>query len=101
MTLPTDELHTETPTEAIPIVPAEVDGHAHGYDDDFLDDGFTAPLRRSRWTVALVALLLVAIGFLAGVLVERTWGASSAPQRTGPAATSTPRAGAAGPLGRL
>jgi hypothetical protein len=92
MTLHTDE----PPTEAIPVVPEEVDDY-----DDFLEDDFTRPRRRSRVTVALFALLLVAIGFFAGVFVERTWGTSNVPQRTGPAATSTPRAGAAGPFGRL
>jgi hypothetical protein len=91
-------LHTDEPsTETIPVVPEQVED----YEDDFLDDGFTAPQRRSRWTVALVSLLLVAIGFLGGVFVERTWGTPNVPQRTGPAATSTPRAGAAGPFGRL
>lgn len=90
-------LHTEPPTETIPVVPEPGDD----YEDEFLDDGFTAPQRRNRMTVALIALLLVAIGFLGGVFVERTWGASNAPQRTGPAATGTARAGAAGPLGRL
>ena len=86
----------EPPTEAIPVVPDEVDDY-----DDFLEDDFTRPSRRSRVTVALFALLLVAMGFLGGVFVERTWGTPSVPQRTGPAATSTPRAGAAGPFGRL
>lgn len=93
MTLHADDL----PTQAIPVVPEEVDD----YDDDVLDDGWVEPRQRSRVTTALVALLLVAIGFLAGVVVERTAGASNAPQRTGPAATGTARAGAAGPLGRL
>ena len=87
----------ELPTEAIPVVPEDVEYQS----DDLLDDGWTEPRQRSRVTTALVALLLVAIGFLAGVVVERTAGASNAPQRTGPAATATPRAGAAGPLGRL
>jgi hypothetical protein len=96
MTLHTDE----QPTEMIPVVPAEVDD----YDDDFLDDDFTQPRQRSRMTTALIALLLVAIGFLSGVVVERTFGVSNAPtgRGGGAAVTSTARPPAgAGALGRL
>lgn len=96
MTLHTDE----PPTETIPVVPAEVDDH----EDDFLDDGWTEPRTRSRMTMALVALLLVAIGFLGGVFVERTFGASNAPAQRGTGTTTSgtarPPAGA-GALGRL
>jgi hypothetical protein len=99
MTLHADDLHTEMPTEAIPVVPEDVDEY-----DDFLDDDFTQPRQRSRMTTALIALLLVALGFLSGVVVERSFGATNAPSRgTGGATTSStarPPAGA-GALGRL
>jgi hypothetical protein len=78
----------EQPTEMIPVVPEEAHdqdeygGHDQyeGRDeyDDFLDDGFSQPRQRSRMTTALVALLLVAIGFLGGVVVERSYGVSNA-----------------------
>lgn len=89
----------EPPTETIPVVPEQVDD----YEDDFLDDGFTAPQHRSRWTVALIGLLLVAIGFLGGVVVQRSFGTSDVPQRgTGATVSGTARPPAgAGALGRL
>jgi hypothetical protein len=96
MTLHTDE----PPTETIPVVPEQVED----YEDDFLDDGFTQTRQRSWMTTALVALLLVAIGFLSGVVVERTFGVSNAPTGRGGGAavtgTARPPAGA-GALGRL
>ncbi len=96
MTLHADDL----PTEAIPVVPEDVEYQS----DDFLDDGWTEPRRRSRATTVLVALLLVAIGFLAGVVVERSLGTTNAPTgRSGGATVSaTARApGGAGALRRL
>jgi hypothetical protein len=90
----------ESPTEMIPVVPAEVDD----YETDFLDDGVTQPRQRSRMTTALIALLLVAIGFLSGVVVERSFGATNAPAQRGGGATTSgtarPPAGA-GAIGRL
>lgn len=46
-----------------------------GSADDFLDDdAFAAPARTSRLTVVLVALLILVVGFLLGVLVQRAFG---------------------------
>jgi hypothetical protein len=106
MTLPIDD----PPTEALPVVPeAQADDRRNGhraeptddYDDprdaDLFDDEWKEPRRKSRMTTVLVVALLIAVGFLAGVYVGRAAGASNAPERGGgPAATSTPRAGAGG-----
>jgi hypothetical protein len=89
----------EPPTEAIPVVPEEVDDY-----DDFLDEDFTQPRQRSRVTSALIALLLVAIGFLGGVIVERSFGTPNAPtgRSGGVAVSGTARPpGGAGGFGRL
>ena len=90
----------ESPTEMIPAVPAEAED---GY-DDFLDDDFTQRRERSRMTTALIALLLVALGFLGGVVVERSFGATNTPTRGNGGATTSGTArppASAGALGRL
>lgn len=61
MTRPIDD----PPTGALPVAPAS------RADEDFLDEEFSEPKRRSRLTIALVAAVLVAFGFLAGVIVGR------------------------------
>ncbi|HEY0814936.1 MAG TPA: hypothetical protein VGE11_16815 [Pseudonocardia sp.] len=99
MTLPSDELHDEAPTETIPVVRDGLDD----FDDDLFDDGGTRPKRRSAMTVALFIAVLVAIGFLAGVVVGRNGSASDTPQRgAGTAVSSSARPpGSTGALGRI
>jgi hypothetical protein len=65
-------------------------------DDDLVEE-WAEPKPRSRMRTVLVVLLLIAIGFLAGVYVGRAGGAANAPERGGgAAATSTARPGATG-----
>ena len=55
--------------------PAEGDPAPGNADDDlFDDDALLAPAKTSRLTIVLVALLILVVGFLAGVEVERLLG---------------------------
>ncbi len=95
MTVPTED----PPTDALPVVPAEdpLGRYTDSRADDLVDEEWSEPRRRSRMTTVLVVLLLVAIGFLAGVYVGRAGGAATATERGGgAAATSTARPGGAG-----
>lgn len=71
----------DPPTEAWPAITPP-----GGDDEGLVDDEWVEPRRRSRVTIALVMALLVALGFLAGVLVGRA-GATSTPAGGGTSAT--------------
>ncbi len=85
----------DAPTEALPVVaPA---GGRHRADPDGDADRMTewrAPRQTNMVTMGLLAALLVALGFFAGVIVGRTAGAPSSSGDTArPAATGAARPG--------
>lgn len=88
----------EPPTEALPVIPAKAvdDDLDDDLGDDLVEGEWMEPRRRSRATVVLIVALLVALGFLAGVVVGRTQGTFSPSGGGRPAATSTARQAPAG-----
>jgi hypothetical protein len=67
-------------------------------DDDLFDDGWQAPKRTSRLTVALLVALLVVGGFAGGVLAQKHHDVGLAAAAAGPAADGGDTAGAQEPL---
>lgn len=69
---------------------------ADGPEDDLFDDDLSStPARMSRVTIALLVLLVLAVGFLAGVQVQKLAGGISRPVASQSAAAS-PSSGTGG-----
>lgn len=88
----TQETHAwaEDPTEEIPV--AEIQPEEEPAEDGLLADDdylFVGPSRTSRVTIALVLLLVLALGFLIGVQVQKFAGASRPTQSTSALASPT------------
>jgi hypothetical protein len=57
----------DEPTQSLtPVAPPHDEA-----EDDLLEEGWEEPRRTSRLTLALVAALLVGLGFVGGALVDR------------------------------
>jgi hypothetical protein len=86
----------DAPTEAIPAAAAAAGRHRADPDEDAdLVTAWRAPRQTSRMTMVLLAALLVALGFFAGVLVGRSAGVHTPSDDTArPTATGPARPGA-------
>jgi hypothetical protein len=85
----------DAPTEAFPVAAPASGRHRADPDEDAdLVAQWRAPRQTNRVTMGLLAALLVALGFFAGVLVGRTAGTSTSTGDTArPAATGVARPG--------
>ena len=92
---PAPMLVDDAPTEAFPVAAPASGRHRADPDEDAdLVAEWRAPRQTSRVTMGLLAALLVALGFFAGVLVGRTAGtATSSGDTARPAATGAARPG--------
>jgi hypothetical protein len=85
----------DAPTEAFPVTASAAGRHrADAADEGDLVGEWRAPRKTSRMTMALLALLLVVLGFFGGVLVGRSAAGHATSGDTGrPAATGSVRPG--------
>jgi hypothetical protein len=92
---PAPVLVDDAPTEAFPVAAPASGRHRADPDEDAdLVAKWRPPRQTSRVTMGLLAALLVALGFFAGVLVGRTAGtATSSGDTARPAATGAARPG--------
>jgi hypothetical protein len=86
----------DAPTEAIPVTSPDRGRHRGDADEGDVVPEWRTPRQTSRMTMVLLAALLIALGFFAGVLVGRSAGHTPSADNPRPAATSTARPGALG-----